>query len=426
MILNIKFHMHSGFFFKRVFIALLLISFAGTLYARQPQHFNGSGISRQALNRYLSRAVTIAEFLTTDPYGIDGPYPYKEDDIRLIRNTGARFIGRAIYRWGRESALNKPDFWNNARQLLEEVHRFDPDIIFQGALFEIVTPQVNTIHIPDRAFTALGLPAEDRNFRYQDMLNKDGRLVDHWKKDNSVPDITRPETQLWFMYLAGAYMDLGCEALHLGQVSLMGMADKGFHAWAAFLEKLRAYAREHARRKWILLDAHTPDGGMVVNGKSLLDFNSFPLRIKEVPEEPEQAVLQQGYLDALFNRSLGGITPSGWTCTALPYLVELDNFGISKHPGVADTTDHYVWGYDEITWFYLQPEAYRNKWLQYAYDWLAMHDANGRLQMPVSRIVIPGKGRPAARFRGNTRSAACPEGMNTEETIKKIWFRQPR
>jgi hypothetical protein len=27
-------------------------------------------------------------------------YLYHEDDIRLIKNIGAKFIGRAIYRWG--------------------------------------------------------------------------------------------------------------------------------------------------------------------------------------------------------------------------------------------------------------------------------------------------------------------------------------
>ncbi len=47
---------------------------------------------------------------------------------------------------------------------------------------------------------------------------------------------------------------------------------------------------------------------------------------------------------------------SGWKCDALPYLVEFDNFGISRKPGVADTASHFIWGYDEITWFYLLPE----------------------------------------------------------------------
>ncbi len=171
-----------------------------------------------------------------------------------------------------------------------------------------------------------------------------GIFVDHWGKGNSVPDITRTESQLWLMFLCGTYIRLGCEALHMGQVNLMGMADHDWETWDAFLQKVRAFARKESRRGWVLLDAHTPHGGLVARGKSLLDFNSFPLRIKEIPEKPQQGILQVGYLDALFGRSKGCMTPSGWQCESLPYLVEFDNFGISRSPGVADTASHFIWG----------------------------------------------------------------------------------
>lgn len=383
--------------------------------------FDENGITRQALEYYLSRSVTMAEFLAVDPYGNDGPYPYKDDDVRLIENIGAKFIGRAIYRWGHETTLSNPAFWAGARKLIDRVHARDPEVIFQAAVFEAVGWKADSVAIPAWTFEALGLPVEKRNFRYDSMLNLKGKFVDHWGKGRSVPDITRTETQLWLMFLAGSYMNLGCEALHMGQIALIGMEDKGLRHWAQFLAKVRAYAKDHTRRHWVLLDAHTPSGGMVVDGKSLLDFNSFPLRIKEVVNKPQEGILQVGYLDAFFGRSQGCITPSGWQCASLPYLVELDNFGVSRNPGVADTSSHFIWGYDEITWFYLQPETYRNQWLHYAHDWLARTDRNGFLQMPVSRIVSLGRGKPMARNRGNTRSAACPVGINVEETIKAIW-----
>jgi hypothetical protein len=382
---------------------------------------DSNGISRPALEYYLRHSVTMAEFLAEDPYCVDGTYPYKEDDVRMIKNIGAKFIGRAIYRWCKESVLNNPDYWEQARRLIRQVHDNDPEVIFQAAVFEAVSTQANTIPIPGWVFRALDMPEEQRNFRYEDMLNRSGKFIDHWGKGKSVPDITRPEAQLWLMYLSGSYMNLGCEALHMGQTALIGMEDKDLRTWAAFLQKVRAYAKTHTRRHWVLLDAHTPTGGMVVDGRSLLDFNSFPLRIKEVPEKPQEGILQVGYLDALFGRSKGCITPSGWQCASLPYLVELDNFGISKNPGVADTTSHYVWGYDEITWWYLQPETYRNNWLHYAYKWLGAHDPNGFLQMPVCRIVSPGRGKPILRNRGNTKSKNCPMGINVEETVKTIW-----
>lgn len=407
---------------QRPAATLLAVFIMGTtaIHAQQPS-FNEKGISRPLLEHYLDHAVTMTEFLAVDPYALDAPYPNKEDDIRLIHNLGAKFIGRAIYRWGSEAVLANKDYLANAKRLVQEVQKSDPEIVFQAALFEQITEQVNTIPIPDWAFKALGYPAEQRHFRYDDMLNLNGKLVNHWSKGNSVPDITRKETQLWFMFLAGTYMEVGCEALHLGQIALIGMEDPALTTWAAFLEKLRAYAKDHTRHHWVLLDAHTPSGGMVVNGKSLLDFNSFPLRIKSVPEHPQQGILQMGFTDALFGRSKGGISPSGWKAASMPYLVELDNFGVSNHPGVPDTTTIYPWGYDEISWFYQQPEQYRNDWLRYAHAWVASHDTNGHLQMPVTRIVTLGYKKPRLKFRANTRSANCPDGMNTEETIKEIW-----
>ena len=401
-------------------LAAVIIFGAGGVRAQSSQ-FNGKGISRPLLENYLDHAVTMTEFLAVDPYASDAPYPNKEDDIRLIHNIGAKFIGRAIYRWGGESVLNNRDYLDNARRLVEEVHKTDPEIIFQAALFEQISEQVNTIPIPAWAFKALGLPAENRHFRYDDMLNLKGKLVDHWSKGNSVPDITRKETQLWFMFLAGTYMDVGCESLHLGQIALIGMEDPSLTHWAAFLAKVRAYARNHTRHHWVLLDAHTPSGGMVANGKSLLDFNAFPLRIKSVPEHPQQGVLEMGFSDALFGRSKGATSPSGWKAASMPYLVELDNFGISDHPGVPDTTTIYPWGYDEISWFYQQPEQYRNDWLRYAHQWVEDHDPNGHLQMPVTRVVTLGRGKGRLKYRANTRSANCPDGMNNEETIKAIW-----
>lgn len=226
------------------------------------------------------------------------------------------------------------------------------------------------------------------------------------------------------MFLAGTYFQIGCEALHLGQTALIGMADPGLSHWRSFIDQLRKYAAGATRRGWVLLDAHVPSGGMIVDGISLLDFNSFPLRIREIPDKPQQAVLEAGYLDALYGRSKGGVTPSGWSCKSLPYLVEFDNFGCSRSPGQSTIDSHFIWGYDEITWFCLQSEEYRKQWLRYAFHWLRKTDANGFLQMPVSRVVSPCVPDGRRKYRGNTRSAQNPDGLNVEETIKALWQEQ--
>lgn len=400
-------------------LTLLLLPFIGSAQKRS-YAFNENGISRQVLENYLDKAITMVYLLTPDKPEGNRPYPYHADDIRMVKNTGAKFIGRAIYRWGGESMLNKPAFWDSARAIIHELHAYDRDIIFQGCLFEIVTTDVNQVSIPAWVFQAYGLPVTSRNFNYNAMLNRQGKFVDHWRKGSSVPDISEQETQLWFYFLARSYIDIGCEAFHLGQVELIGMNDPGRDAWEKITGKIRDYAKAHARRHWVLLDAHVPTGGMLKDGKSLLDFNSFPLRIKEIPEKPYESELQVNYLDGIYTKSKGGISPSGWKCEHLPYLVEFDNFGRSDKPNVADTTSPFVWGWDEISWFSLQPEAYRNSWLQYAHDWIKKTDPNGHLEMPGSRMITcPNTSQGS--YRANTKSAACPIGYSQEETIKALF-----
>jgi len=387
--------------------------------SEQPDYRFDGTISREVLENYLDRSVTMVYLLVTGTPERNRQYPYREDDIRLIRNIGAKFIGRAIYRWGGESRLNEPGLWADAEGLIKRVHAFDQDVIFQGCLFEIISRDVNRVKIPAWVFAEFNLPVEDRMFSYDAMLNPDGKLVNHWGR-SSVPDVTQLETQLWFLYLAGSYIDLGCEALHLGQVRLIGMADPHLKVWSGLLAKIRAHARTRARRHMVLLDAHVPTGGMLVDGVSLLDFNSFPMRIKEVPEKPFEAVLEVNHLDAIYKKSKGCISPSGWRCDSLPYLVEFDNYGRSRKANTADTNSIFVWGWDEISWLSLQDEAYRNQWIEYAYHWIKRTDPNGHLQMPVNRMITC-PNQTHGSYRANTRSPACPIGYSQEETIKKIW-----
>lgn len=119
-------------------------------------------------------------------------------------------------------------------------------------------------------------------------------------------------------------------------------------------------------------------------------------------------------------KSEGCVSPSGWKCEHLPYLVEFDNYGRGKAPNVADLTSHFVWGWDEISWLSLQPEDYRNEWLVYAYHWIHRTDQNGHLEMPGCRMITC-PNQTEGNYRANMNSAACPFGYSQEETIKKLW-----
>jgi hypothetical protein len=142
----------------------------------------------------------------------------------------------------------------------------------------------------------------------------------------------------------------------------------------------------------------------------------------ELPDKPEEAVLKVGFSDGIYGHSKGGLTFSGWTCEHLPYLVELDNYGVSKHPGKPNETGNFnwVWGYDEISWFAHQSQSYRSNWLNYAWDWVRKTDTNGYLQMPGSRTVRSPLDHRAWYF-ANKPNPAVPEGLDDEEAIRAIW-----
>lgn len=384
-----------------------------------PYAFEGS-ISREVLENYLERAVTMSEFLVPDSLSCDGAYPCKERDVEFIRKTGAKFIGRSILRWGKEEAFNNPGFREGAMAYMSQVHANDPDVIFQAGVFEAVYKKgVEQIAIPAWVFEAIGLPVEERNFRYEDMLDAGGRFVDMWGPGGSVPDITKVEAQLWLMFLVGSYVDMGVEAIHLGQTELVGMNDPELAHYESFLAKVRAWVGPRSRRGIVLFDAHTPFGGMVKDGRSLLDFNSFPLRPKEIEAEPMKAYLEVGYMKSLYQRSMGCVTPSGWECESLPYLVEFDNFGISDHPGMANINDHCVWGYDEISWFYQLDKPYKEEFLRYAWNWIKENDHSAHLQMPAARLVTLVDGSLVGR--GIPPSNPCPQGMDIEDVVMEIW-----
>ena len=377
--------------------------------------FDGK-ISRAVLENYLSRAITYAELLNGER--VEKQLAGNTDDnIRMLAHVGAKFVGRAIYMWGSEGRLD--GLLERARPIVEKIHAADPDIVLQAAAFEIVTTQVETLKVPKWVFDEFDLDVEDRSFDYEAMLYPDGRRVNHWRTGSSVPDMSRLETRMWFYYLAARYIDIGVEAIHFGQVEIMDDRDTDHRGWRDMMARVRRYAARHARRHFLLADAHVPSGGIVHNDRLMFDFHSFPLRIDEVVNEPKKGVLKVGYLDSLFTRSKGGITPSGWRCESLPYIVELDNFGSSGKPG-RNVGMHYIWGYDEICWFAHQPADYRNSWLKYAWEWIRRHDPNGYLQMPGSRTLANPVGKKIW-YWANTPSNAVPTGFGQEETIKAIW-----
>jgi hypothetical protein len=369
-------------------------------------HFDGT-ITRQVLENYLARSNSMEGLL-------NGKGDFT-DNVRMLKNTGVKYVGRSLCLWGGEANLMKN--LQRAKELVPQVHKVDPEIILEACIFEIVTNQVEQVPVPEWAFVALGQPVEKRNFRYADIAYLPGKGRT-WGGNASTPDVSRPECKLWFYFLAASYIDIGFEGIHFGQVEIMNNNDRDLAHWEQVFTLVRAYAAKHARRHMVLCNGHTPTGGLLRDGRLLLDFHAFPLRIKEVPDKPQEAILKVGFSDGIYGKSKGGMTFSGWKCDHLPYLVELDNYGASGRQGQAGAGGNWVWGWDEITWFAHQSKEYRATWLKYAWDWVRKTDPNGWLQMPGSRTETS---RDQRWYFANNPSPACPTGLGDEDAIRAVW-----
>lgn len=415
--------------------------------------FDGS-ISKEVLNNYLSRAVTHG--------GLSASYPERatwsfDEDLRMLTNIGVKFIGRACVAWGAPPDIEA--HFRQAKERNQKVHEADPDIILQACLFEIVTRGVENIPIPAWVFEEFQQEVVERNFDYDSMMYDDGRMKNMWGKDATPPDMSKLETRMYFYYMGRRYIDAGIESIHFGQYYLMNQKDPGNKFWIETLTRLRDYAKKNARRHFLLCDAHDASGGVIINGnKFMFDFGSFPTRPKEIVEEPQKCELSIRYLDSVYDKRKRGITPSGWSTDALPYLIEIDNGSLGPHPGEPSLKAIDVWNYDEITWLGLQPEEYRNEWIEYAWNWIRENAPHAYFQFPTRRVVIiQGRSQwaigketiPTAtsvlmmteaslmgyeekdgvrwakfaskQYKANTPSPNMPYGFNQEETIKRIW-----
>jgi hypothetical protein len=370
-------------------------------------HFDRT-ISRKVLENYLSRSISVE--------GVFNGRGDLDDNLRMLKSIGVKYAGRSLCLWGAEN--NFLANLERARQQAPKALAADPEMILEACVFETVSPRVEQIAIPDWVFKDLGQPVEQRNFIFTNIIYAAEGQRRPMGRNAQVPDASRLETQLWFYYQAASYIDAGFEAIHFGQVEIMNKNDRDNARWEDLLTRVRAYAAKHARRHMVLCNGHTPSGGLVHDGRLLLDFHAFPLRIKENPDKPLDAILQVGFSDGIYNKSKGGITFSGWKCEHLPYLVEIDNWGVSRTPGQANAGGIWIWGYDEITWFAHQSKEYRADWLKYAWDWVRKTDPNGFLQMPGSRTA---SSPDIHWYYANNPSPAVPNGFGDEAAISAVW-----
>ncbi len=375
-------------------------------------------IEKEVLENYLSRAVSAAFFYNTKTL---------KDDLRAIKNLDVKFIGRASGYW--EPDLDDEEHFQKSRYLAEEVHKVDPEIILQACIFEAVYRHIENFKVPAYVFEAFGLEPEDRGFRFEEMRFPEKPNGFIWGENGALPDINRLETRLWFYYRATRYIDAGYEALHLGQIHLYTANDRGMVKMAELMEMIRAYARTHARRHLVLMDAHSH--GINIRGKLLLDYHAMPYTRYPVLDRPGEnlVLVREGY-------SEGGLNPNGWYADEMPFLMEYDNWG-GKAVKDFDLYSYEErawkdwWGYDQIGWFANQDEEGQKHFLEYTYKWTAINNVHAFFQIPFRRSLEAAAVKMMRADTGevdlqdyyqiNTKSPDCPMGFSQEETVKKLW-----
>ena len=104
--------------------ALLILLAASSAFASADYHFNGP-IPRPVLENYLDRSITM-EGMLHGRSDID-------DDLRMLKSMGAKFIGRGICFWSGESSFAKRIEMVKAN--MPKVRAADPDMVVQACVF---------------------------------------------------------------------------------------------------------------------------------------------------------------------------------------------------------------------------------------------------------------------------------------------------
>ena len=365
-------------------------------------YFDGS-MPRKVLEYYLAHAASAQWISMSDTL---------DDDIRVILKTGLKFLGRAAGIW--KGSMPEEAHFAAVKEAADRIHAADPEIILQACIFEaIYREDVAPVPVPAWVFEAFGLPPEQRNFNYDACLfPKDAGTWDN------MPDISQLETQMWFYYRGARYIDSGYEAFHMGQIHLYTGHDRGYRAIGRVLEMLRAYGKVHARRHKVIFDAHSHS--LVVNGRSLLDYNAMPFtRFPVLDRQGEKLVLVRE------GRSGGGISPEGVYEESLPFLYEYDNWGGRDHRARAHHSYEELaweqwWGGDQISWFADQPQRDRDAFLDYSFKWTAVNNPDGYFAFPLMRGLGPGGDGQDRTYKLNNASAACPDGFSQEDAAAAL------
>ena len=404
------------------------------------QFYGQDSLTKPLLEAYLDRAIV---HMSASSYP---PSLWKERSRKFLNDTGAKFIHWADIGWVRRYA---PENWTKLTDQIDAVHNTDygADVLFECGVMEAVGKiQIDSTPIPKWLLTVLtdtGIqdkrkigPNGKEFFSYEAMFDRNAedwpkKYVGLWNADpafeQSVPDLTMLETQIYYAYLIAEYIDSGFEGVMFGQTMLTGARDKDNAALNSICNFARRWAAARGYRKAVTLTSHVNRNTDYPksNGKPIFTHITWPSRLSVRNDEP--LVLQFGPdVKAKGHRQSGeqivGLLKLDHD---LPILLEIDNY--SRRNGPSAVCDE---GYDEITGYAVQSPEQRSEFLKHYYfecrKWRDK-DGNARvhlampghrcLNVPVSLYTLEnGEPSPPTSFYWPYK-----EEGGEEETIKELF-----
>ncbi|MEO1514569.1 MAG: T9SS type A sorting domain-containing protein [Bacteroidota bacterium] len=252
-----------------------------------------------AINRYLSKMFAMEEISTAHgPCSPEGAEKYCAS-IQMMVDMGATFVARSAFSWGKETRLNPVASSTLDYSFQRRMRRFVCDVnsaydcaglrrpIIQAAVFEIITPDVDSVKIPQFVKDVFSdCPGFDATFYANitnfsfDRIAFDSSEVKKQPNLKETPDLSNIEAMMWYFYSAMQYINAGYTAIHFGQFFKVSKFDEGYENGHHLMKKIREYA--DCMGQPLLLNAQA--SYKYADTDSLLfDFNMVAARPREHP-----------------------------------------------------------------------------------------------------------------------------------------------
>jgi len=386
-----------------------------------PYTFYGS-MSEEQLHMYLDKAIDmngLSLYTWTDDL-IESAPPLEyatladhNDDIRMILNIGAKFIGGMMEF---ESAFDRlMTGLDQFKTDVDTLHATDPDIICEARLDEAIDSTAVYVNVPGYVFDAFGQPHVLRTFQPTLMFYDSPADACSYAVDIPAIDITKTESQMWIYFIATTAIEYGAEAVIFPNAIIINCQDDGNAKVWYVANLVRDYARNPpsgppsapygligARRKMVLVGGDAipiPNGLGGYGTKETMYFDPAPAA--PLPEWQRQLIWDYNLaaiqsfckptsilpctpdflpviLDPTSQNWLtliqGGKHPLGWYCAHMPCVIENDNDAPYFDSGCnyycnnqSAVTWRPFWGYDASSWYPAQSPWFRNIMAQYFY-----------------------------------------------------------